>query len=202
MANEGQELKEEQLVPEDTPNSLGLKETVNEAAPPKIQKADTVNIQNDGAQQTNTIIEKEKMDESKVEEMKESVNIEGMKRTPPSHAESKETQSVSTTAEPTFSSIAKVPLLKSSTKVKVHFVAVGCAPLMKKNKFQIDGDQRFAAVNTFLRKVLKLQRGDALFLYSSSAFVPSPDALVGEVNDAFSVRGELVLHYSLQEAWG
>jgi ubiquitin-like protein ATG12 len=86
-------------------------------------------------------------------------------------------------------------------KVKVHFVPVGSAPIMKKTKFQIGADQRFASVHSFLRKVLKLQ-GDSLFLYLSSAFCPGPDELVRDLNDCFSQRGELVIHYSLQEAWG
>jgi len=90
-------------------------------------------------------------------------------------------------------------------KVKVHFVAVGSAPIMKKCKFQIRADKRFAAVHVFLRKVLKLQqdgRSSSLFLYCCGAFVPGPDELVGDLRDCFSVRGELVVHYSLQEAWG
>ena len=86
-------------------------------------------------------------------------------------------------------------------KVKVHFVPVGSAPIMKKTKFQIGADQRFASVHTFLRKVLKLQ-GDSLFLYLSSAFCPGPDELVGDLNECFSKRGELIVHYSIQEAWG
>ena len=92
---------------------------------------------------------------------------------------------------------------KKDDKVKVHFVAVGSAPIMKKTKFQIRADQRFAAVTAFLRKMLKLQDcGSSLFLYCSSAFVPGPDELVGDLRDCFSVRDELVIHYSLQEAWG
>lgn len=87
-------------------------------------------------------------------------------------------------------------------KVKVHFVAVGSAPIMKKTKFQIAADQRFAAVTAFLRKILKLQDSSALFLYCSSAFVPGPEEVVGDLRDCFSVRDELVIHYSLQEAWG
>lgn len=88
-------------------------------------------------------------------------------------------------------------------KVKVHFVAVGAAPIMKKTKFQIGADQRFAAVTSFLRKMLKLTgSGSSLFLYCNSAFVPSPDERVGDLSDCFSIRGELVIHYSLQEAWG
>jgi len=100
-------------------------------------------------------------------------------------------------------------------KVKVHFVAVGSAPIMKKTKFQIGADQRFAAVTAFLRKILRLQDGSgggggggtgaggsSLFLYINSAFVPGPEEVVGDLRDCFSVRGELVIHYSLQEAWG
>ena len=88
-------------------------------------------------------------------------------------------------------------------KVKVHFVPVGSAPILKKSKFQIGADQQFASVHAFLRKILKLQ-GDSspLFLYLSSAFCPSPEDRVGNLNDCFSKRGELIVHYSLQEAWG
>mmetsp|Transcript_15171 Transcript_15171/g.31011 ORF Transcript_15171/g.31011 Transcript_15171/m.31011 type:complete len:144 (-) Transcript_15171:269-700(-) len=95
------------------------------------------------------------------------------------------------------------PPKPSNGKVKVHFVAVGSAPLMKKTKFQVGADQRFSFVITFLRRMLKLAgTGDSLFLYINSAFVPAPDELVGDLNECFSVRGELVIHYSLQEAWG
>mmetsp|Transcript_31414 Transcript_31414/g.90530 ORF Transcript_31414/g.90530 Transcript_31414/m.90530 type:complete len:95 (+) Transcript_31414:177-461(+) len=89
----------------------------------------------------------------------------------------------------------------TAEKVKVHFVPVGSAPIMKKNKFQIGADMRFSSVHAFLRKMLKLQ-GDSLFLYLSSAFCPGPEELVGDLNECFSKRGELVIHYSLQEAWG
>lgn len=89
-----------------------------------------------------------------------------------------------------------------SEKVKVHFVAVGSAPIMKKTKFQIGADQRFSSVTTFLRKILKLDASASLFLYCSSAFVPGPEELLGDLKVLFSVRDELVIHYSLQEAWG
>jgi ubiquitin-like protein ATG12 len=87
-------------------------------------------------------------------------------------------------------------------KVKVHFVSVGAAPIMKRAKFQISADQRFASVHAFLRKVLKVREGDSLFLYLHAAFCPGPEELVGDLNDCFSKRGELVIHYSLQQAWG
>ena len=113
-------------------------------------------------------------------------------------------------------------------KVKVHFVAVGNAPILKRTKFQISAAQPFVAVTTFLRKMLKLtskngrddgddddddggtngnsiHRGSStsLFLYVQSAFVPGPEELIGDVQKSFGKgRDELVIHYSLQEAWG
>jgi ubiquitin-like protein ATG12 len=107
-------------------------------------------------------------------------------------------------------------------KVKIHFVAVGSAPILKRTKFQINSDQRFAAVHVFLRKLLKISSSDDnhtnsnenagnpgsnrnnLFLYCCSAFVPSPDHLIGELRDSFANAHtkELVIQYSLQEAWG
>jgi ubiquitin-like protein ATG12 len=90
----------------------------------------------------------------------------------------------------------------SNNKVKIHLVAVGSAPLLKKTKFQLAADQRFAALQTFLRKQLKLSASDSLFLYCHSSFAPGPDASVGELRDLWAVRDELVVHYSLQEAWG
>lgn len=92
----------------------------------------------------------------------------------------------------------------ANQKVKVHFQAVGSAPLLKRSKFQISADQRFASVHSFLRKMLNIQEQPQsnLFLYCQSAFVPGSDTLVGELRDCFAVRDELVIHYSLQEAWG
>ena len=87
-------------------------------------------------------------------------------------------------------------------KVKVHFVAVGSAPILKKAKFQIATNQRFSTVISFLRKMLKLPNASSLFLYCHSAFCPAPDQLVGDLKDGFALRDELVIHYSLQEAWG
>mmetsp|Transcript_23496 Transcript_23496/g.65218 ORF Transcript_23496/g.65218 Transcript_23496/m.65218 type:complete len:107 (-) Transcript_23496:48-368(-) len=105
-------------------------------------------------------------------------------------------------SSPTVSSDEKPKQAPKVDKVKVHFVAVGSAPIMKKNKFQISAELRFASVHVFLRRVLKLQQGDSLFLYLCSAFCPGPDELLRDLNEIFSKRGELIIHYSLQQAWG
>ena len=80
-------------------------------------------------------------------------------------------------------------------KVKIHFVAVGSAPHMKRSKFQIAASSTFATVQAYLRKILKLAHSQAIFLYCSSAFCPGPTELVGDLRDCFAVRDELVIHY-------
>lgn len=94
--------------------------------------------------------------------------------------------------------------IEGEDKVKVHFVAVGNAPILKKSKFKLDADQQFAFVTSSLRRTLKLTDSAApsLLLYCNAAFVPSPDERLGDLCECFSVRGELVIHYSLKEAWG
>ena len=106
---------------------------------------------------------------------------------------------------------------KKSEKIKVHLVAVGSAPILKKSKFLMNANDQFGVANTFLRKILKMQQStttttpsaasappssSSLFLYINAAFVPSPDERIGDLYDCFGIRGELVIHYSLQEAWG
>jgi ubiquitin-like protein ATG12 len=95
-------------------------------------------------------------------------------------------------------------------KIKVHFVAVGSAPIMKRTKFQIQATTRFSSVRAFLWKMLQLSPmteipASSLFVYIQSAFVPGPDEFIGDVCEAFGTgaqHDELIIHYSLQEAWG
>lgn len=105
------------------------------------------------------------------------------------------------------------PPAVSCSKVKVHFVAVGNAPILKKSKFTIDPNVKFGYVINSLRGTLSLgsttssssspaQPKSSLFLYCNAAFVSSPDERLGDLNDCFSIRGELVIHNSLKEAWG
>jgi len=106
---------------------------------------------------------------------------------------------------PSSSGTATAPAATNSSdsaaeeKVKVHFVAVGSAPIMRKTKFLISSNQRFSAVTAFLRKMLKLSgSGSSLFLYCNSSFAPSQDELVGDLRDCFAARDELVINYALQ----
>ena len=87
-------------------------------------------------------------------------------------------------------------------KVKVHFQAVGSAKRMRKMKFKLDSSQRFATIHAFVRKQLGLNAGQQLFCYVRSAFAPALDTTVAELFQCFGVGGELIVNYSMTEAWG
>ena len=94
-------------------------------------------------------------------------------------------------------------------RVRVHFQAVGSAKRMRKMKFKLDSGKRFAMIHEFVRAQLGLTSGQQLFLYVRSAFAPALDTTVAELFQCFSVggeqdpsKGELIVNYSMTEAWG
>eukprot|EP00753_Platysulcus_tardus_P021355 PLAT8865.1.p2 GENE.PLAT8865.1~~PLAT8865.1.p2 ORF type:complete len:103 (-),score=21.99 PLAT8865.1:108-416(-) len=86
--------------------------------------------------------------------------------------------------------------------VKLHFQAVGGAPILRKKKFRVRSDEKFARVITWLRKQLSLKPDAPLFVYCSSAFAPSPDETLGPLYACFQSGNELKLQYGLTGAWG
>mmetsp|Transcript_12553 Transcript_12553/g.39850 ORF Transcript_12553/g.39850 Transcript_12553/m.39850 type:complete len:102 (+) Transcript_12553:65-370(+) len=88
------------------------------------------------------------------------------------------------------------------TKVKIHFKAVGNAPIMRKKTFMINGKEKFRALEVFLRNELGVPPQERLFLYCDSAFAPSPDEPLLDLHQCFASRGELIVNYSLTGAYG
>ena len=91
-------------------------------------------------------------------------------------------------------------------KYKILLVAVGSAPMLKKSKFLLSGKEPFRTLQSRLKKMLKVRSSNGesssdLFLYVNQSFIPSPDDLIGDLGDLFSVGEELQIHYSLQEAF-
>jgi len=101
-------------------------------------------------------------------------------------------------------------------KVKIHFKAVGNAPIMKQMKcvphnaspcnprrrFMISAREPFRALELFLRNELKVAKHERLFLYCDSAFAPSPEEPLRDLLACFGSRGELVVNYSTTGAYG
>jgi ubiquitin-like protein ATG12 len=90
----------------------------------------------------------------------------------------------------------------SAESVKIQFKAVGGAPILRKNKFKLGGDESFAAIIAFLRRQLQMSDTDMLFCYLMSAFAPAPSQKVAQLADTFAVDGELIVNYSITPAYG
>ena len=91
---------------------------------------------------------------------------------------------------------------KLTKKVDVLLRPTGDAPILKKKKWQVDPNRTVEWVIGFLRKVLKLEPADSLFLYINQAFAPSPDRQIGLLYENFGSDGKLILHYAKSQAWG
>ena len=109
------------------------------------------------------------------------------------------------------------PTVHKDEKVKIHFIAAGNAPIMKRNKFLVARTETFASLQTRLRKLIQQPQpksqlnlittlssspSPALFMYLHTCFVPSLEDTIGQLFDLYHTSQELKVHYSLQEAWG
>ncbi|CAH1794358.1 unnamed protein product [Owenia fusiformis] len=88
------------------------------------------------------------------------------------------------------------------TKIDVLLKSAGDAPIMKKKKWAVDPTKKIGWVIEFMRKYLKFEPEDSLFLYVNQSFSPSLDVELGTLYDCFSTDGKLVLHYCRTQAWG
>ncbi|TVY35259.1 Ubiquitin-like protein [Lachnellula subtilissima] len=82
-------------------------------------------------------------------------------------------------------------------KVTVHFKAVGSAPSLDQNT------QRFETVVAYLRRKLKVNERDSVFLYVNSTFAPALDEVVGNLHRCFKdSKDQLIVTYSMTPAFG
>ncbi|XP_068631932.1 autophagy protein 12-like [Battus philenor] len=91
-----------------------------------------------------------------------------------------------------------------SDKVKVDILlkATGDAPIMKKKKWAVDAEKPIGWIIEFVKKYLKLEPEEKLFLYVNQTFAPSPDQIIRNLYECFGTDGKLVLHYCKSQAWG
>lgn len=91
----------------------------------------------------------------------------------------------------------------SEGKVEILLKAVGDTPIMKQSKWNVDSGKTVAELTLFIRKYLKIDPGESIFLYVNQCFAPSPDQTVSNLRRCFaSADSKLVLHYSKTNAWG
>lgn len=108
-------------------------------------------------------------------------------------------QAPTTEKSSTPTSPANVPL----SKIEVIFKAVGDAPILKQSKWNVPLSKTVGWVNGNIRKYLKLETSETLFLYVRQSFAPSLDQTIENLYNCFgSGDGKLILHYSRTQAWG
>eukprot|EP00904_Undaria_pinnatifida_P009401 jgi/Undpi1/5591/HiC_scaffold_2.g00867.m1 len=86
-------------------------------------------------------------------------------------------------------------------KVKVHFKPIANAPILRKGKFQVNSSWTCLELQASLRNMLHISDATPLFLYCNSAFEPSPDQSLSDLYKCFHVNKELLMSYSITEAW-
>jgi len=87
--------------------------------------------------------------------------------------------------------------------VKVHFKAVGGAPILARTKFNIKSSVTLWGVAENLHKLTKVPAHEPLFVYVNQSFAPALDQTVGSLHACFKTGAdELVLHYAIQQTWG
>lgn len=87
-------------------------------------------------------------------------------------------------------------------KVEVLLKAAGDAPIMVKKKWVVDGSKQVSYIIEFIRKYIKCEPQDSLFVYVGQCFAPTPDQTLQNLYDCFGADGKLVLHYCKTQAWG
>eukprot|EP00062_Callorhinchus_milii_P026658 gi/632989035/ref/XP_007883430.1/ PREDICTED: ubiquitin-like protein ATG12 [Callorhinchus milii] len=87
-------------------------------------------------------------------------------------------------------------------KIDVLLKAVGDTPIMKQKKWTVERSRTIQALSLFIKKFLKAEPAEQLFIYVNQSFAPSPEQDVGTLYQCFGSDGKLVLHYCKSQAWG
>ncbi|KAJ8319477.1 hypothetical protein KUTeg_004568 [Tegillarca granosa] len=90
--------------------------------------------------------------------------------------------------------------VKSTSKDQSY--KTGDAPILKKKKWAVERNKQISWICAFIKKYIRCDPTDSLFLYVNQSFSPSPDTEIGSVFDCFGSDGKLVLHYCKSQAWG
>lgn len=91
---------------------------------------------------------------------------------------------------------------KDKAKIDILLKATGNAPIMKQKKWSVSQDYCIGKISDFIRRYLKLDANEKLFLYVNQTFAPAPDQVVKNLYDCYGADGKLILHYCKSQAWG
>lgn len=95
----------------------------------------------------------------------------------------------------------------SEGKVVILLRPVPNTPIIKPNRLSVKELTTVAEVTSNIRKILKLEPSENVFLFVNECFAPSPDQTMENLRNCFAPgkpedKPELILHYGLAAAWG
>jgi ubiquitin-like protein ATG12 len=74
-------------------------------------------------------------------------------------------------------------------KIVVRFKPVGSAPALRRDVVKVTSSQKFETVVAHIRRVLRVQDSESVFLYVNSTFAPALDEVVGNLWRVSSLFG-------------
>lgn len=86
--------------------------------------------------------------------------------------------------------------------VTIHLKSLPNTPQLKQPRFKCDSSQNFEYIVRFLRRRLKVKDHESVCCYVNSVFAPALDEGLGNLWRCFKVGDELIVHYSLTQAFG
>lgn len=88
-------------------------------------------------------------------------------------------------------------------KVVIRFKPVGSAPALRREQVKVLSTHSFETVVAYLRKTLKVQETESVFLYVNSVFAPALDEVVGNLWRCFKdSTNQLNVSYSMTPSFG
>ncbi|KAF7185184.1 Ubiquitin-like protein ATG12 [Pseudocercospora fuligena] len=87
-------------------------------------------------------------------------------------------------------------------KITVRLSPLPNTPALKQPRFKCSSHQRFEYIVRFLRRKLQLKDHESVFCYVNSVFAPGLDEGVGNLWRCFKVGEDLVVSYSITQAFG
>ncbi|EME89515.1 uncharacterized protein MYCFIDRAFT_128222 [Pseudocercospora fijiensis CIRAD86] len=87
-------------------------------------------------------------------------------------------------------------------KVTIRLTPLPNTPALKVPRFKCSSHQRFEYIVKFLRRKLGVKDFESVFCYVNSVFAPGLDEGVGNLWRCFKVGEDLVVSYSVTQAFG
>lgn len=87
-------------------------------------------------------------------------------------------------------------------KIEVLFKNTGNAPIMKRSKWNVRVSSTVFDTVNFIRKYLKIDPSQSIFIYVNQSFAPPLDQTIQNLFDCYESDKKLVLYYSITQAWG